>query len=102
MSRSYQSTPRTIPHKNSSKIFNRSLQQPAVYLDMAPFSHQTVLGSQTSLTLKFQSLFSFIDLIYFKDFIYLREREREHEQWGKGKGRGRSRLPTEQGALHGA
>ena len=40
-----------------------------------------------------------IPKIIFKGFIYLFERENE---LGEGLGKGKSRLPTEQGACHGA
>lgn len=39
--------------------------------------------------------------IFFKDFIYFKERERENEKWKGQRERERSRLPTEQGTIHG-
>ena len=44
--------------------------------------------------------FSFLNLLFFKDFIYLFERERERMTWGRSRGRGRSRLLAEQEAQH--
>jgi len=43
--------------------------------------------------------------LFFKDFIYLRERESDRERWGGGEEEQRERgkqTPAEQGACHGA
>ena len=45
-------------------------------------------------------LLKIFTMFFKKDFIYLFKKESEHGQGWRG--RGRSRLPTEQGASHGA